>query len=118
MAKMIQTGWVVVVLLCSQVACADSMHFSLPPHVSKSVDNTYAWTINAQCTVQSKGAKSSLKVHMVHNNGAVNGRSLAEGHDACLSLSAHDTVMVSADSGASVRLINLSNQTVEATCSA
>lgn len=89
----------------------------LSPNESKSLTNTYLWTINATCNIQGSETKSRILVRVMENEGRVNGKSLSKGQATSVNVKNKDNISVSAEPGAIVTLVNLSNDSVQAVCS-
>ena len=70
--------------------------------------NHFVWTLNATCIIKTK-TKNKIRVSVLDNKGAVNGKNLAIGQATYMVVQNHDSISVSAEPGTEVTLQNLSN---------
>ena len=117
MLKIIGLSLLTSIALVSQQVHAQSMDLKLAPHESKMISNNYMWTINATCTIQSSDSKKKIIVNALKNNSTVNGRTLSSGQKTSVLVGNHDNIVVSAEPGAKVTILNGSVDAVEANCS-
>jgi len=96
-------------------AYAQQISLNLAPNASKVVTNHYGWTLSATCTIQTKAA-NKIRVSVLDNKGAVNGKKLSAGQATSVLVHNHDSIVVSAEAGTQVTLQNLSNDPVQASC--
>lgn len=89
----------------------------LSPNETKSLTNTYLWTINATCNIHGGQSKSKILVSIVESKGQVNGKHLSKGQATSVNVKNNDNISVSAEPGATVTLINLGENSVQAVCS-
>lgn len=104
-----------VTLLFSQSVFAQQMNLKLIPKVSKLVTNHYLWTLSATCKIQSN-SKNKIKVSVIKNKGIINGKNLSNGQGSTVTVNNNDSIYVSAESGAEVKLVNLGDEDVQAIC--
>jgi hypothetical protein len=90
--------------------------FTLSPHETKSLTNYALWTLNSKCTIKGTKASNKILVSVLENNCRVNGRSLSKGQATSVTIKNHENISVSAEAGASVNLVNLGSDSVEAVC--
>ncbi|PJD93956.1 MAG: hypothetical protein CK424_01500 [Legionella sp.] len=96
---------------------AQAMNLDLAPKGDKVLTNNTMWTIHATCHIHASSAKKTIKIHGVKNNSQVNGKSLNAGQTTSMTVYAEKTVQVTAEPGAQVSIMNLSNEAVQAVCS-
>lgn len=109
---------VTLIVSLSSQAYAHQMSLRLNPKMSKVVTNNYAWTLEANCTIQAQKAKNKILVSVLKNKGRVNGRSLANGQATSVYVNNNDSISVSAEPGATVNIKNLGTGSILASCSA
>lgn len=114
MKKACITGLVALVLM-SAPAFAQKV-IRLSPKESKSLTNSTLWTLNATCNIQTKQDKHVILVSMVENKGEVNGKSLSKGQSTSVNVKSNDNISVSAEPGSTVKIVNMSKDSVEADC--
>ena len=105
-----------VLILMSSPTYADKT-IQLGPNETKSLTNTYLWTINATCNIHGSETKSKIIVSVVENKGRVNGKNLSKGQATSVNVKNNDNISVSAEPGAIVTLINMGDDSVQAVCS-
>ena len=116
MLKTSKYAFLSLILLSSQLY-AQQVSLNLMPKVSKVVTNHYGWTLLANCTIHATQPKSKIVVSVLRNNGSVNGRNLTNGHATSVVVRNNDNISVSAEPGATVNILNLGTDSVQATCS-
>lgn len=106
-----------IVVCLSVFTCASyaGKNLQLVPHVSKSLTNNFMWTVNATCNIKSN-AHGKVRVSVLKNKGVVNGHKLADGQTTFVAVDNNDSIQVSAEPGAQVNLVNMSNNQIEAVC--
>lgn len=95
---------------------AQQVNLKLTPKASKLITNHYAWTLNATCKIQAN-QPNKIRVSIIQNTGKVNGRALSQGQATSMIVRNNQNISVSAEPGAKVNLINLGEDTVQASCS-
>jgi hypothetical protein len=109
-----------IVILLILVAITSSAFaqkvFTLNPHETKSLTNYALWTLNAKCSIKGTQASNKILVSVLDNKCMVNGRSLSKGQATSVTVKNHENISVSAEAGASVNLVNLGSDSVEAVC--
>jgi len=114
MKKACITGLVALALM-SAPAFAQKV-IRLNPKESKSLTNSTLWTLNATCNIQTKQDKHVILVSIVENKGEVNGKSLLKGQSTSVNVKGNDNISVSAEPGTTVKIVNMSKDSVEADC--
>ena len=102
-------------LLMSTQAFAQKV-IKLSPKESKSLTNSTIWTLNATCDIQAHQAKNVILVSVTENKGQVNGKQLSKGQATSVKVKDKDSISVSADPGATVNIVNMGSDVVEADC--
>lgn len=117
MTKIIHFSIVIIIgFLCSQVHAQKTI--SLSPNETKSLSNGSPFTINATCTIQgTSNTKSKIRISVLKNKGAVNGRHLGTGQATSIIVKNNSSIAVSAEAGTEINLINLGNVGLQAVCS-
>ena len=111
-------GSIVLAAILIQPAHAQSMELTLAPHGSKLIENNQSFSLNANCVVHAKQeGKNTLRLNVVENNGTINGKKLDKGQSTSLVIHGEKSLTVHAEPGSKVNIQNLSNTTLEATCS-
>lgn len=90
----------------------------LSPNESKSLTNHSLWTLSAKCNVKIQ-EKSNTKIvlRVLENSGVVNGKNLSKGQKTSVNVKNNDNILVSAEPGTTVNIVNLSTRSVQAVCS-
>lgn len=104
-----------ITILASSDVYAHQISLNLAPNGSKTVTNSFGWTLNARCTVKTK-SKNKIRVSVLENKGSVNGKSLATGQATSVVVEDQDAISVSVEPGTRVTLQNLSEDPVQASC--
>lgn len=107
--------WVTAFFVAAQSASA--MSLALEPKGDKMLSNDSLWTIHATCQIHGGSSKKTIKIQGVKNTAQVNGKELTAGKTTSMTVYDEKTVEVTAEPGAQVTIINLSNESVEAVCS-
>ena len=102
-----------IMTLATPKVYAQQMSLQLAPNGSKVMTNHFVWTLNATCIIKTK-AKNKIRVSVLDNKGAVNGKNLAIGQATYMVVQNHDSISVSAEPGTEVTLQNMSNDPVQA----
>lgn len=109
---------IILVAILIQPAKAQSMELKLAPHGSKLIENNYAFSFDATCTVHADElTKNTIKLHIVENTGTVNGKHLSKGQSTSVVVKGQKELFVHAEPGSKVSIENLSNNPIQATCS-
>ena len=116
MMKLINTLLLTTIMLFTSHQ-AQAMNLDLAPKGDKVLTNNTLWTIHATCHIHASSAKKTIKIHGVKNSSQVNGKSLLAGQTTSMIVYADKTVEVTAEPGAQVNIMNLSDESVEAVCS-
>lgn len=95
-----------------------SIEYEFPPNNPQEISNSFFWTITSTCTVHTKDQSDDLYVEILKKSGKINGQSLSQGDTITLTLHDKDKFVITAESGAKVRLINQGQSTIVANCSA
>lgn len=91
---------------------------SLNPNETKLLANNTLWTLNATCNIQGKTKPNSkIKISVLKNKGTVNGKNLTTGQATSVPVKTNSNISVSAEAGTQINLVNLSNESLQATCS-
>lgn len=106
---------VAALFLTSSLAYAQQT-IKLSPHQSKSLTNSLLWTLKASCNIQGGKNGNKIQVSVLEKSGSVNGKNLSKGHAASVKVKNNETLSVSAESGATVNIVNLGSDTLLATC--
>lgn len=96
---------------------AHTINLDLAPKESKMIANNFSWTINATCTIQTNHSKKTILVNALKNTSTVNGKNLSSGQKTSVTVHNNDNLTVSAEPGAQVTILNLSVDSVQASCS-
>ena len=106
--------------ICALILLSSSAYaqktINLGPNESKSLTNHLLWTLNATCNIQGTKTKGKILVSIVEKTGRVNGKNLAKGQATSVNVKNNDSIAVSAESGATVNLVNLGTDSVQAVC--
>lgn len=105
-------GWMIVF---SGFVYAQKL-IKLAPQESKSLTNSFAWTVNAICSIQNTSSNGKVRIEIVTHKGRVNGKNLSQGQGTSLSVKGHDNIAVSAESGTKVNLKNVGTTEIQAAC--
>lgn len=92
------------------------VEFELPVNDPQVFSNVFFWTIKASCTVISPNAENPISVKMLSKKGKVNDLALVAGDSMGLVLQNNEKLMITAESGAKVQLVNLGDKTIKAIC--
>lgn len=104
--------------LLSSGICAQDMNLQLNPKQNKVITNTTFWTIHATCQIHSNADSTTLRVNDVKNSSEINGKTLLAGQSTSMVVHDQKTIRVTAEPGAEVMITNLSQDQVDADCSA
>ena len=116
MARMlVMTLSLVLFVWCSRIEAARIIN--LKPKESKTLTNSSLWTLNATCSM-SGGKKSSgtLRIQVLKNKGAINGKSLSSGQSTLLNVANDSQIKVSAEAGTQIHLKNMGADALQAVC--
>jgi len=101
-----------------QSAHATTIELKLEPHHSQGIENSYAFTINATCTIKVNKNNNKIRFDVAKNSGTINGKKLSDGQSTSITVENQDQIVVNAAPDTKVTVYNLSDNTVTATCSA
>lgn len=108
---------IVLLAILIQPARAQSMQLNLAAHGSKLIENTYGFSLDANCTITNQKGKNKIKLQVVENTGTVNGKHLTKGQSTSVTVQGQKEISVHAEPGSKVNVLNLSDNPVQATCS-
>lgn len=114
---MFKLGIIVVGVLMIFSAEAYAGTIQLSPNGSKSMTNHTPWTVSATCQVQGSAASSKIVIQLSDNSGTVNGRNITKGHATSVNVRNNQRIVVSAEPGTTVNLVNRGTESVSAICS-
>lgn len=118
MLSRLHTLFVATALMCSaSLVHAQNMNLDLQPKQDKVLSNSTLWTIHATCQIHGNTNKKTIKIKGNKDGGQVNGKILGVGKATSLTVYSDKTVQVTAEPGAQVTIINMSNDPVQAVCS-
>lgn len=110
-------NYLLMLLLCLFSLQSNAKTLSLAPNESKMLSNNAPWALKATCNIQSSHLKSAkIRVVVLKNQGKINGRQLSAGQGTSFTVRNKHHILVSADSGTQINLINLSSDKLEADC--
>jgi hypothetical protein len=99
-------------------AHATTIELQLEPHHSQGIENSYAFTINATCTIKVKNNNNKIRFDITKNSGKINGKTLTNGQSTSITVDNQDQIEVHAEPDTKVTVYNLGDNTVHASCSA
>jgi hypothetical protein len=118
MLSRLNTLFIATALICATPALhAQNMNLDLQPKQDKVLKNSTLWTIHATCQIHGNESKKMIKIKGNTDGGQVNGKELNVGQATSLTVYNDKTVTVTAEPGAQVTIINMSNDPVQAVCS-
>lgn len=109
--------FILLVLPFSSIS-AQQLHFKLIPKVSKVVNNNTGATVRATCTIKAPQPKNKIMLNVLQSRGVINKKRIQGGHSTALIVRNNDRIVVSAEPGTAVNLLNLGVAPVQAICSA
>ncbi len=118
MQKIITIMQALILAACfSQPASAATIDMKLEPHHSQGIENSYAFTINATCTITVKSNHNKIRFNVTKNKGSINGKTLTNGQSTSITVENQDQIIVHAEPDTKVTVYNLGDSTVHANCS-
>ncbi|KTD63297.1 hypothetical protein Lsan_1415 [Legionella santicrucis] len=93
-----------------------TIEYELPSNDPQEFVNYMFWTIEAKCKIITEDDNDDLLVEALAKKGKVNDFSLATGEFLQITVQPNQILKLSADSGAKVRITNLGQHTVKASC--
>ncbi|KTD47734.1 hypothetical protein [Legionella quateirensis] len=117
-------------LLCAATAFSTNVHsivtntlqpsmtidYELVPNEPQVFINYLYWDIEAKCKIITKDESNVLFAEALAKQGKVNDVTLTKGSSMQVTVHQGDTLKISAESGAKVRITNLGQHTVKASC--
>lgn len=99
-----------------QLTMSMDLEYDFPPQVAQVFSNFLFWTINAECdlSLEEKGTRISVKASK--SNSSVNGMPLPKGETIYVEVKDKDKLLITAESGAKVELVNLGKKNIHARC--
>ncbi|MDF1758259.1 MAG: hypothetical protein P1U74_08185 [Legionellaceae bacterium] len=117
MSKIITSVLMICLAYFPATSYAETMNLTLASHQSKTIANNFLWTINANCTIHSTEDDKTILVSSVKSGSKINGNTLISGHKTSVKVNDNDVIVVSAEPGAKVSIINTSSKPIKACCS-
>ncbi len=96
-----------------------SIDYELPPQDPQILANSWFWAITATCNISGKDKNSKILAEALSKSGKINNDPISAGDPPKLIIvhpAPGDTVTVSADSGAKVKLTNKGRHPILARC--
>lgn len=93
-----------------------TLEYELPRNVPQEFVNYMFWSVEANCKIHTEDESNDLLVAALAKKGKVNDFPLSAGDSMQISVQPNQMLKLSADSGARVRITNLGQHTVKATC--
>lgn len=94
-----------------------TLEYELATNVPQEFVNYMFWSVEAKCKIHTEDESDEFLVTALAKKGKVNGIALSSGDSLLISVHPNETLKLSADSGAKVRITNFGLHTVKATCS-
>ncbi|MFA5960090.1 MAG: hypothetical protein WC785_06200 [Tatlockia sp.] len=88
----------------------------LPPNEAQTLANPLFWTVTANCTISTEDQNNEILIEVMNKTGKVNGTSLSQGESLLVNVHSGDQFIISADSGAKVKMTNQGKGSVTASC--
>lgn len=94
------------------------IEYELPPNQPMLFANFWFTKITAVCVTQTKDDDDSAAIYaeLIVKKGQINGIDLSQGETLSMMVRDEERLIISADSGAKVRITNLSESSVKAYC--
>lgn len=89
---------------------------TLPPNEPQIFTNTFFWSLEAKCTIESENGNNPFAFTILRKSGSLNGIPLALGDAMDVTVHPGDIIYITAASGARVELINRGEKTFKANC--
>ncbi|KTD09093.1 hypothetical protein Lgra_2328 [Legionella gratiana] len=93
-----------------------AIEYELPSNVPQEFINYMFWPIEANCKITTEDESNDLFVEALAKKGKINDIPLTTGDSLHYSVQHNQTLKLSADSGAKVRITNFGLHTVKASC--
>ncbi len=94
-----------------------TMDFEFPPNIEQTFSNAWWWTITATCTMHTKDDEDDLFAEVVTKKVKINEKMLYEKETMTIPTRSGYKLIISAESGAKVNLVNHGQNTLIAHCS-
>lgn len=94
-----------------------SLEYILAPNKPETFINYMYWEIEANCKITTEDEGNELLAEALAKKGKVNGVTLIKGDSMRVIVHHGETLKISAESGAKVRITNLGQHAIKATCS-
>ena len=94
-----------------------SQDIELKPSQSHSLSNPFFWSLKIKCQVTSIETPMLLKAKLTKKSAEIDGTSIKEGQSVEVPLRYQQTLRIKASANASVKVTNISNQFISASCS-
>lgn len=91
------------------------IEYELPPHEPKLFSNFWFSKITAICVTETEN-EAELHAELILKKGQINGVTLAQGETLLMTVHPDEKLVISADSGAKVRITNHGESSVKAYC--
>lgn len=95
-----------------------TLEYDLPPNQPQLFINYTFWSIEANCKITGEDESDDLVAEALLKKGKVNGIPLTQGQMMNVTVHPGDNLLLSADSGAKVKITNLGAHTLKAICTA
>ena len=93
-----------------------TLEYELPPNDPQTFINYMYWEITANCKITTEDESNELLAEALAKNGKINDVALSKGETMRVLVHQGENLKLSAESGAKVRITNLGQHTVKATC--
>lgn len=93
-----------------------TLEYELKPNEPQMFINYWWGPIEAVCKITTQDDSDELVAEALVKKGKINGISLSQGQSAHVSVHPNETLRLSADSGAQVKITNLGQHSVKASC--
>ncbi len=93
-----------------------SMTFEFIPNVPRELTNITFSSLTATCEIETPDSSNELIAEMVNKTATINGQLLSKGDSYTLTVHKGGNLIITADSGAQVKLTNLGTHTFLAIC--
>ncbi len=94
-----------------------TLEYELPPNDPQFFVNFMFWAVEAKCTMTTVDPSNELYAEVVVKKAALNDQVLTTGQSIRLTVSDGQILKIGAESGTKVKIVNLGNSLVKATCS-
>ncbi|ARB93694.1 hypothetical protein [Legionella longbeachae] len=93
-----------------------TIEYELPSNDPQEFANPMYWAIVAKCKIITEDENNDLLVEALAKQGKVNETPLSKGQVLQITVYPHQILKLSADSGAKVKITNLGQHTIKASC--